>query len=212
MHGRRPRTTTTAGVAWIALATFVAALAAEHLLQPGLSPLTHQMSEYATGPDGALATAAFVAWSLSLAATGRIALRAKSSRVLAILLALAAIGMATVACFETQTVAGAVPAGGAVTVTGRLHDLGSAVTSLAIFCAMLALALTRGLSRNCKMLAVGFTVVALSVNLALLVVGPEVGGLRQRLLVIIACAWQGAFLLALRRTGTVCSQAQGRTT
>ena len=120
MHGRRPRTTTTAGVAWIALATFAAALAAEHLLQPGLSPLTHQMSEYATGPDGALATAAFVAWSLSLAATGRIALRAKSSRVLAILLALAAIGMATVACFETQTVAGVVPAGGAVTVTGRL--------------------------------------------------------------------------------------------
>ena len=131
MHGRRPRTTTTAGVAWIALATFVAALAAEHLLQPGLSPLTHQMSEYATGPDGALATAAFVAWSLSLAATGRIALRAKSSRVLAILLALAAIGMATVACFETQTVAGVVPAGGAVTVTGRLHDLGlGALTAL----------------------------------------------------------------------------------
>lgn len=212
MHGGRPPTTTTTGVAWIALATFVAALAAEHLLQPRLSPLTHQMSEYATGPDGVLATAGFLAWSLSLAATGRLALRAESSRVLATLFALAAIGMATVACFKTQTVAGVVPAGGAVTLTGRLHDLGSAVTTLAIFCAMLASALTRGLSRNCKMLAVGMTVAAFSVNLALLAVGSEVGGLRQRLLVIIACAWQSAFLLALRRTGTVCSQAQGRTT
>jgi len=191
------RLVTTRRAAWLGLVTFAVTIVAEHCLRPALSPLTHQISEYATGGGGALAAAGFAAWSLSLGATSRLVWCMRRN-ALAILFALAAVGMATVACFETQTVAGVVPRGAHITLTGHLHNIGSGVSTLALLSAALLSAWTWGPGRFRLMTAVS-AVTAVAINLALLQLGPEVGGLRQRLLVLIACGWQAAFLVAISR-------------
>lgn len=208
--GDAPRSpfVTSRRVALIGLATFATVISAEHGVHPELNPLTHQISEYATAPDGVLATAGFAAWSLSLAATAHVAWRTTSSMALAIPWALAASGMTIAALFATQTVAGVVPAGGHITLVGRLHDAGSGITTLAILCAMLVSASSRRLDRRLRLLASGLAVSALVINGALLAVGSEVGGLRQRLLVVIACVWQAAFLLRISRAAQRCSREE----
>jgi len=181
----------------------VAIAAAEHVLRFELSPLTHQISEYATGPGSAVALTGFVAWAISLAASARLAWCATSSRVLPALLLLAAAGLIAVAVFQTQSVAGSVPRGTRITLTGRLHDAGSGAATLALFCAVLVSA-ARPELRRIRALAVGLATCALSLNFVLLGMGDQVGGLRQRLLLVVACVWQTALLVAISRMDQSC--------
>lgn len=199
---------TAAGIARAGLAAFVISLAAAHALQPELSPLAHQVSEYANGPAGAVAVACFLAWAVSLAATGAAVGHATASRSLPIMLWLAAAGMAMVACFPTQTVAGELPPGDHRTLTGQLHDVGSGTATIAILCAVLMSA--RAVAhRRFRALAIGTALVALAIDLGLLAVGPEVGGLRQRLLVGAACLWQAVLLGFIGSARTACEHPAG---
>lgn len=179
--------------AWSGLCAFVAIVALEHLLSPGLDPATHQVSEYVHEPCGVIALAGFVAWAVSLAATS---VCVRSRGVLAIPLAVAAAGMLVVAVFPTQTVAGALPPGHHLTTTGALHDAGSGATTVALLVAML---LATWRVERLRVLSAGLALVAVAVQIGLLAVGPEVGGIRQRLLLGIGCAWQGALLVRTRR-------------
>lgn len=169
------------------LAGFVVAVFALHAVEPRLTPDRHVLSEYARTPSGPLFVVAVLAWSASLlltALTFRGAVRA--------LLLIAAAGLLLVAAFETQAVAGSVPPGVAHTVGGRLHDIGAGVATLAIFAAAIVL----GVRSAGRVRSVCFAVIVLaaSVQVGLLAVGPSVGGIRQRLLVLLACSWQAAVL------------------
>jgi hypothetical protein len=140
-------------------------------------------------------TIGFVAWAMSLLATSLLAEYRWGSRLLAALFAIAALGIVLVALFPTQTVAGELPAGAQLTSAGKLHDLGSGLTSLALFLSALAVALSGGSERRLRRVALGLVLTSLILSVALLLTGPSVGGLRQRLLLLIGCGWQ---LLLLR--------------
>jgi hypothetical protein len=177
---------------------FLAAVIAEHAIDPSLDPATHQVSEYVHGPAGALMTAGFVAWALSLAASGALAALRRASPWVAGALVLAAIGMLVTAAFATQTVAGRLPPGVSLTLSGRLHDIGSGLTTVALLAA--ALLSLRGIRELQFRQRTGtLLIVAVGCDIALLAVGSEVGGMRERLLILAGCIWQLMFLSAVRR-------------
>jgi hypothetical protein len=189
-----PRRLATVALAVIALC--VAALVALHVVEPGLDPRDHTVSEYANTSTGWLGTTALAAWSVALFAaswavggsssarwSSRIAQRAVVS-----LLAFAALGLATAACFHTQAVAGRVPAGVARTNAGILHDAGAGGATVAIFVAATlsgVIARDRGVVRVSR----GVVVSAVVVQVALLSAGPSLSGIRQRLLIALALGW-----------------------
>jgi hypothetical protein len=99
--------------------------------------------------------------------------------------------------FRTETVAGVLPSGMHLTATGELHDVGSGTVTLTLFLAAAVCAA----ADDARWLRTGSRIAlasALSVEVGLLVVGPSLGGLRERLLVAVACLWQLAFLVARR--------------
>ena len=177
------------------LGTFVAAVFVEHVLTPSLDPARHTISEYANAGTGPIMTFGFAAWAASLTATAAWTWRDRRRWPLALLLVLAALGMAITACFPTQSVAGSLPPGALRTTTGRLHDLGSGLTSVALLAAAIASAAATWPPRRFRVGAAGLVVVALLADGLLLAIGPDVAGIRQRLLVAIGCGWQ---LLLLR--------------
>jgi hypothetical protein len=175
---------------------FVAITGLEHALRPGLSPATHEISEYANGRDGVLMAVAFALWALSLACTGLLVAGLARGRPVAAGLLLAAVGIAITAAWRTQTSAGLLKPGEALHAAGRLHDVGSGLATVALLAAaLLSLRLT---SERLRHLTVTVLVIALPADLILLAIGSEVAGVRQRVLVAAACAWQLA-LLASRR-------------
>ena len=95
----------------VATAAFVgsmAAVVALHVLRPDLDPVRRRLSEYAVGRFGGLMTAAFVLLGLGLYALSR-GVRAAgattpATRVLRVLLSIAAIGMIVSGVFETRPV------------------------------------------------------------------------------------------------------------
>jgi hypothetical protein len=181
-------------VAVAALLGFVVVVAIEHAAERSLRPLEHMVSEYARTDTGWLMTLGFLLWALSLAATA-FNLRGVSP-ILAALLLLAALAVLVVATFRTQTSVGELAYGDRFSPQGRLHDLGSGLATLALVAAALASIRlgSRGLGRGIAVLLV----VALCANFALLAVGPEVGGLRQRLLLLAVGVWQLTILLRRR--------------
>jgi Protein of unknown function (DUF998) len=205
---------------WALLAVFVVVVAAEHLLVPQLAPASHMVSEYANARAGAVMVIGFFCWAASLGITALVAQRYLSvahrggaGRLVVWLLALAATGICVTACFSTQTSAGVLPPGTEWTTSGRLHDAGSGVATLALFGA--AIASTGAFDdppafRRWVLIALA---IAVGLDLVLLALGPEVGGLRQRVLIAIACTWQAAVLArcgkSLGRLGAV---ADGATT
>jgi len=190
----RPETTSLRWAALGGLLAFLAIIVAEHLLNPSLDPLEHQVSEYVRTDSGVLMVAGFVAWSLSLVATAALA-RRHGDRLLAVLLASAAAGLLLAALFPTQTSAGKLPAGSSLTLTGHLHDLGSGLTILSLLGAAAWTSIAARTSRTARLSFAALLLSAVVVSVALLIVGPSVGGLRQRLLLLIGCAWQLLFLL-----------------
>jgi hypothetical protein len=176
----------------VALAVFAAVSIAEHLLRPGLDPARHEISEYAHGPGGWAMTAGFAMWAVSLSATA--ALVPADRRVLRSLLAVAALGMFVTATWRTQTSAGQLPPGVARTAAGRLHDTGSGLTSLALLAAALLTTRATWVLRRIQRLSAAVVIVAVGASVVLLGVGPEVDGVRQRVLLVCACVWQTAIL------------------
>ncbi len=105
--------------------------------------------------------------------------------------------MFVTATFATETSAGKLPPGVSLTTTGRLHDIGSGVTTVALLlAALLSIGIFADRLSRLRIVALIGAVVCLDV--ALLSIGSEVAGVRQRALVAGACAWQ---LLALRALG-----------
>jgi len=183
------------------LALFIVVLAAEHLLQPGLSPERHRISEYANGSPGWLMTAGFVAWALSLAAAAG-AVRGSELRPVAgrsavcALLAVAASGALITALFNTGTIAGVVPHGHHLTTGNHLHDIGSGVLALALWGGALVSLLFH--ERRLRTWTTGVLTTSVACAVALSTAG--LPGIEQRVLVLLACAWQYALLAVVAHT------------
>ncbi len=186
----------------VMLGLFLAVLAAEHLLQPGLDPDRHRISEYVNGSPGWLMTVGFGAWALSLALTalalGHAQLRpSQSSNGVVVLLGVAAVAALLTAVFRTGTSAGVVLPGHHLSDANRVHDLGSGVLAVVLWCAVAAslVSADRGLrSQSVRSLVVGIAG-------ALTLSGAGLPGIGQRLLVVVACVWQYALLAAIARSG-----------
>ena len=187
------------------LVFFVVVVAAEHLLIPGLSPATHQLSEYANSSQwGWLMTVGFASWAVSLLTSAEVVRHSDTLQghrvrltLLVGLLAIAGLAMIITAWFHTQTVAGAIPRGHTLTTAGRLHDVGSGTTTLALFLAAVVSTRMAGANQRWFRTATWSAIVAaVGIDLVLLVVGTGVGGIRERVLVAIGCAWQACLLRA----------------
>jgi hypothetical protein len=100
------------------------------------------------------------------------------------LLGVAGVAMLLTASFHTETVAGVIPTGHHPTTSGRLHDIGSGVTNLALFAAAVSACwlFERRHASRFRALAVAAPVACIVVDIGLLLVGASVGGLRERLL------------------------------
>lgn len=197
----------------LTLAVFVACGVVEHVLVTRLSPATHQISEYANDRHfGWVMTIGFFSWAVSLLLTAAVTARrsltsqisptAPESRhgrrgadvIVTGLVAIAGVGMLITGCFHTQTVAGVLPPGIHLTAGGRLHDIGSGLATLAIALAVATswwMAGRRGWFAVVSALALVLATVS---DAALLAVGPSVGGIRERILVVIGCVWQACLL------------------
>jgi hypothetical protein len=180
------------------LGLFLAGLVVEHWLQPGLDPDRHRISEYANGSPGWLMTAGFTAWGLSLTlaalALWHSGLRPSGMRVgVSVLLAIAAAGALVTAALPTGTSGGIVPPGHHLSEANHLHDLGSGVLAVVLWCCVVgSLAFRTGRLRtwSAGVLAVGLAG-ALVLNTA------GLPGIEQRLLVVLACLWQYTFIQAI---------------
>lgn len=177
---------------------FLGITAIEHVLRPELSPATHQISEYANGQHGALMTIAFVLWAVSLACTAGLAFLMERGRPIAAVLLVAALGIAVTAAFHTQTSAGVLRPGEVLHAAGRLHDIGSGVATLALAAAMV---LSLRVNNRRLRRATAVVLVVVPVDAVMLAIGSDVGGVRQRVLVVTACAWQLTMLTLVRACG-----------
>jgi MFS family permease len=171
----------------------VCAVAAQ-LANTDVGPARHMVSELVHGRAGWVMTVGFACWAVALGLGAVVLARARSGPEawsVGVLMAVAAAGVVVLAVFATQTVAGELPAGVERTTAGRLHDVGSGVATLALLAAALttaAVAWRRDRRRGVALAAlVGVAVVATVVGLA---IGPSVGGLRQRVLLLAAVVWQ----------------------
>jgi Protein of unknown function (DUF998) len=191
------RTTALAG-----LAAFAGIVVLEHLLVPGLAPARHMISEYANARAGALMTAGFLAWALSLVAT---AVLVRAHPALCAPLLLAAVGVFVTACFATQTSGGALSPGVHRSTAGRLHDLGSGLVILALLGAVVASIVLVRAPTAFRLRAGALLLLAVVTSATLLATGDHVPGVRQRVLVAVGCAWQALLLQALTRRPPRCS-------
>ncbi len=190
-------------VAGSGLAAFVVIVATQGLL-PGASfdPVHQQISEYAHTPAGALMAVGFLAWALSwavLAGPGSALPPGSSPRRLLsgqrIAFATTAIGLVLVTCFATDR--GLVQPGVIVhsTTGGEIHDTASALVTAGILVAALTgAALVGGRVRTLTLLLMS---IAVAVDVLMLTLGDPLPGIRQRILVIASCLWQGLWLATL---------------
>ena len=160
----------------------VVAVVALHVLRPDLAPISHRLSEYAIGTYGGVMTAAFVcvgASLLTLAAAIVAADRRLCSRVTAVAIGLAGVGMVLSGVYRTD-----VSRSGAT--ADALHSAASGLATLALIGA--AVFWTAVTSRRAA------PVVLATMGLALGAVSPALhrsrwSGLSQRLLWVTLLAW-----------------------
>ena len=160
----------------------VVAVVALHVLRPDLAPISHRLSEYAIGTYGGVMTAAFVcvgASLLTLAAAIVSADRRLCSRVTAVAVGLAGVGMVVSGVYRTD-----VSRSGAT--ADALHSAASGLATLALIGA--AVFWTAVASRRAA------PVVLATMGLALGAVSPALhrsrwSGLSQRLLWLTLLAW-----------------------
>lgn len=185
---------------------FLAIVIAERWINSSLDPATHRISEYASGDAGWLMTIGFASWAVSLFASAVVARGLFSGRGVSVALLVAAFGMVLVACFATQTSAGEVLPGDSLTLSGRLHDRGSGLTMIGLTIAG-ALSLRRGGPQRLRRRTLLLALAALPVLIALIAIGDDVAGIRQRLLVGVGCMWQLLLLMEGAGDGQVRDQA-----
>jgi hypothetical protein len=178
----------------VTLVLFLLATVAEHLLDPNLNPLTHQVSEYArSSATGWVMTAGFMAWAVSLLlaafAVGGLPNANLSRRALAALLAAAASGVVLLTVFHTQTSAGRLPPRVHLSTGGRLHDVGSGLTSVALWGAAVCAGALPPLPRWLRRWSLALAALTVLCDVGLLLAGTSVGGLRQRVLIGAGCLW-----------------------
>lgn len=172
------------------MAAFLGTVVLEHLLEPQLDPARHTVSEYARTGSRALITVAFAGWAVSLIASAALTYRTgRTHRAIPALLAIAAVGMLLVASFRTQTSATRLAYGHSFSTGGRLHDLGSALTALALLGASAISAWLGRPSQLTRWLA-GLVGLAVVIQVGLLLGGGSVSGLRQRGLILVGLAAQ----------------------
>jgi hypothetical protein len=145
-------------------------------------------------------TAGFLAWVVSLAALSSALFRSWQARLLPCLLALAAVGLVLVTAFGTQTVAGELPHGTSLSTGGKIHDVGSGLTTVALLAAAIGSAASHRAEAAFRRRTTTLIIIAILGSLFMLGVMPSVGGARQRLLILIACFWQYLLLRLLGRT------------
>jgi len=198
-------------ISLLGLAAFTLAVVAMHAIDTGLSPARHTISEYVHADAGAMMSVGFACWAASLAAAALLVLLTRTpagrsrplSVTLAALLALAAAAVIVLDAFPTQTVAGVLPAGVEWTTAGRLHDVGSGVTTLALLgAAVVSLPLLSAHGAYRRAVVILLTS-AIAGTIAGLAIGASVGGARQRLLVAVAICWQLLLVQTLRRASSV---------
>ncbi len=193
-------------VAFLGVFLFLAIVVAEHRINSSLDPATHRISEYANGDAGWLMTIGFAAWAVSLLATAVVAGGLFRGRGVSAALLLAAFGMVLVACFATQTSAGELLPGHSLTLSGRLHDRGSGLVMIGLTIAG-ALALRPGGPPRLRRRTLLLALAVLPVLIALIAIGEEVAGIRQRLLVATGCGWQLLMLVEAWRESPARAQA-----
>jgi hypothetical protein len=182
------------------LGLFLGAVVAQPLLEPAYDPLRQEISEFVHTGVGAVAATAFGAWAVSLVALASLVgasaesgAFSRAARFEAAALLAAAVGLGLVALFATDRgaeIAGAVTE---TTSAGRVHDIGSGLTSIAIFVAIVADA---GRERD-RLLAAAVISAALLSSSILFTSGDPLPGLRQRCLVACAGLWQAVVLYRL---------------
>jgi len=190
------------------LAGFVALVAVEHVLRPGLPPADHFVSEYAVGSTRPVQTVAFLAWAVATGASVVVAARAEprpgrpiARALTAGSLAVATAGTLLCAAFRTQTVAGDLPKGVARTTEGRLHDVGTLLILAGLLLAALAsLRLIR--SWRYRGAVAGLAVALLAIVPVLVAVGWDAPGIGQRGFILVGVAWQWVFASSTRGPGT----------
>ena len=195
----------------VGMAVFLIAVAALHVLDSSRSADTHVISEYANGRYGWFLIAALLSWALSLLAAAAWSLRRlqpPARQAVAGLLVVAAAGMATAAAFRTQAVAGGVPEGTERTLAGHLHDAGAGVATLALFVAAAVAGASDRARTHFGLFSLAVVILAVVVQASLLGVGHEVDGIRQRTLVLMACAWQAVLVYARPGRGAAAIRGQ----
>jgi len=184
-------------VAVCGVVVFAVIVAGELAINPSLDPARHEISEYVHAQLGPLMTVGFVCWAASLGAMSWVLFARADARLVATCLGVASIGMLVTATFATQTSAGKLPPGVTLTTAGRLHDIGSGLATVALLlAALLSLRCLGG--RRFRRQVAALLVVLTSSDIVLLVIGPEVAGVRQRVVVAGACVWQLLLLGAVR--------------
>jgi hypothetical protein len=109
------------------------------------------------------------------------------------MLAVAAVGALVTALFDTGTSAGVVPQGHHLTTSNHLHDAGSGALAIALWGSALVSLLLH--ERRLRTRTVGVLMASVACAVVLSVVG--LPGIEQRALVLLACAWQYALLIAV---------------
>jgi hypothetical protein len=178
---------------------FVALVALAHPLRGDLPAPDHFVSEYASGSTEALAIAAFLSWGLAMVAAAALAWR-RGLRAVPVLLVVAALGAGAAAGFDTQTVAGELPAGAIRTDAGRLHDQGT----LAIFAGLLGAVIWALRALRTRRYRLGLLACAAALVAApavLVAAGLDWPGVGQRAIVLTGVAALALLVSELARRG-----------
>lgn len=181
------------------LALFVGAVGFEHLVERGLAPEQHMISEYATTGTGGVMEVGFGAWCGSWALLALV-FWLQHHRLAATASGTVAAGIALLAAFHTQAVAGELPAGVARTLAGRLHDLGGELVLGGVLVAAVT-TMSAKRTRDGRWPRAGIALLGLALTTAglLLAFGDPAPGLRQRVLLAAAVCYQVSVLHDLRR-------------
>lgn len=172
------------------LAVFVMSVLAEHIVAPGLAPADHMVSEYANAPGGWLITVGFTAWCCSLLLVAWIRRR---QRLVAAGTVVAAAGVGLTALFHTEATSGLSTAE-AGTTAGRLHNLGGELVFGGLAVAIVAWVVGGRAHPVARWVVVAISMAGLGASMTLLFTGDPAPGLRQRVLLLTAVAWQSVAL------------------
>lgn len=202
----KPATTVSqiaARLSFAAAATFLALLAALHVLKPELDPSWHVISEYAIGRYGWLMVLAFLSLGFSLVSLG-IAIRSQLRSLLGYiglaLLLLSAVGLFIAGIFISDPITASEVQR---TTHGKIHELGALLDVTPIAALIICLSLVRNpawaKARRVLLWTAGLPLIGLLVFIVSTSImlpqndgkfGPEVLiGWPNRLLVVTYCAW-----------------------